>query len=644
MNFADKTRGPLLRLFEFMKSQPLLVCIAILALQTLFLLDSRALWFSDEIRYADVFQSMVNDGKWLVLQLNGEFYPDKPPVFFWLLWGLQLLTGLAGEPLFFLGAAVSGGLFMASVIWLARQVQAGKGHRLATGLLLLTCFYVIGLTHYLRMDLLFAALIVAAEVCLFKAWQRSLANWWTAAGFLLMALAVLTKGPLGLALPLVGSVAYLAWVGRLRRLLRIDIWRGAMLLALLLLAWAVGAYLVEGRAYLENIFEQQIYKRAVNTWHHEQPFWHYLVTFPAAFLPWTLLLLALPWKKLPGRDLWRDVFTTRREPESEENGLAYCWCLLLSGFVLLSAVSSKIVVYLLPLFAPLAVIAAHALLELEGRRSRRVFLPMAVILGLLAAVLPFANHFHPWPVRIEGLGLAGGTLLLVAVLLGRFVPLDAPRAALTYLVLALTLWLQPVGMFVVPSLDAIMSPKAQAELMGSYIDAGYTPLGYKLYSGTYTYYAGHDIRELDEMQDLERELALHPDVVLGMRRKYWDRWENRPVELRLVHEQWIADRPYVLAVKGPLLEGEGGEDIPEVEVNPEPDAEEAAADAKTGKASPDEGPQEAAPGADEAGGADGGKQASAEDAEAAAGGQEDATAAAEDAGTEEPAPATGSAE
>lgn len=562
MNFAEKTRAPLLKVFELMRSQPLLVCLALLALQTVFMFDSRALWFSDEIRYADVFQGLIKDGKWLVLELNGEFYPDKPPVFFWLLWGLQKLTGWQGEPLFFLGAAVSGMFFLTACNWLARQVGQGKAHRLATGLVLLTCFYFIGLTHYLRMDLLFAALIVSAEVCLYRAWQKPLANWWTAGGFVLMALAVLTKGPLGLALPLVGSLLYLAWIGRLRRLLRIDVWRGLVLFALLMVAWVVGAYLVEGKEYLENIFQQQIYKRAVNTWHHEQPFWHYLVTFPAAFLPWTLLVLVLPWKKFVSDDFRRNVFATRKEPEGEDNALVYCWCLLLGGFVLLSAVSIKIVIYLLPLFAPLAVITGHALLQLEGFRSRRLFLFMAVIFGLLGAVLPFANHFHPWPIRIEGLNLAGGTLLLLAVLLGRFVPLDAPRAALSYLVLAMTLWLQPVGLFVVPSLDALMSPKAQAGIMGRYIESGYMPLGYKLYSGTYTYYAGHDIRELDDLQEIERELALHPEVVLGMRRKYWDRWENRPEELQAVHEQWIADRPYVLAVKGALLDDtqDGGGD------------------------------------------------------------------------------------
>lgn len=555
MKFVERTKAPLLRLFQIMQRQPLLFLALLLALQTGFMLESRALWFSDEIRYGDVFTNLLQGGHWLVLNLNGEFYPDKPPVFFWLLWLVHKGTGLNGEPLFFLGAAVSGFFFLTATLWLARLLGLGREHRLATGLVLLTTFYVVGLTHYLRMDLLFASLIVAAEVCLFKAWHKECAPWWTALGFLLMALAVLTKGPLGLALPLAGSVVYLWWVRNLRRLGRIDVWRGVLVALLVLLAWLAGALIVEGRAYLENIFYQQIYRRAVNTWHHEQPFYHYLITFPAAFMPWTLLVFVLPLKRLFSANYWRELRSTRDYREDADDGLVYCWSLLLSGFVLLSAVSIKIVVYLLPLFAPLAVIAARAVLDLSEKRGKVLFGLMAVALGLVAAVLPFANRFHPWPVRIEGLGLCGGTLLLLAVLLGRYVPRESPRAVLAFLALALTLWLQSVGLLVAPSLDAIMSPKAQAELMGRYIDAGYTPLGYKLYSGTYTYYAGHDVRELGELEAVARELELHPRAVLGIKRKDWERWEDRPKDLQLVHEQWIADRPYVLVVKGELLEG-----------------------------------------------------------------------------------------
>lgn len=567
MNMTNHFRKALQWLCQVLARQPLLAVALLLALQTVFLLDSRALWFSDEIRYANVFDNLLERGKWLVLYLNGEFYPDKPPVFFWLLWLLHqgsVLAGkaLTGPPLFFLGAAVSGLLYLTGALRLARLTDPDPRLRLATGLMLLTTFYFIGLTHYLRMDLLFGALILAAEVCLFRAWQKETAHPWTMAGFSLAALAVLTKGPLGLALPVLGSLVYLAWVGRLRRFWRLDVWRGFALGLVILAAWLTGALILEHHAYIQNIFVDQIYRRATDTWHHEQPFYHYLFTFPAAFLPWTLLLVVLPMGRLLSRDFWRELWQDRRDLEPGQQGTAYCWALLLSGFLLLSVVSIKIVVYLLPLFAPLTVLAAQRLVWLGVRRSRILFGLLAGLLALVGAVLPFVNLLHPWPVEVQGGILCGLTLLLLALGLWKLAPRELPLPSLLFLALGLTLWVQPVGRMLVPSLDAVMSPQAQGELMAAHIDKGYVPFGYKLYSGTYTWYAGQDVRELTDLQELEAELARTPKAVLGLRKRFWNEWPQRPEHLRLVHEQWIADREYVLVVQDALPKVEAAEAPP----------------------------------------------------------------------------------
>jgi hypothetical protein len=94
-----------------------------------------------------------------------------------------------------------------------------------------------------------------------------------------------------------------------------------------------------------------------------------------------------------------------------------------------------------------------------------------------------------------------------------------------------------------------MSPKPQALAMRGYIDQGYFPLSYNVYSGTYTYYVGQNILEATEPAELDGALAGHDKVVLAMRKKDWDAWTDRPAGLRAVHEQVIVDRPFVLVVK-----------------------------------------------------------------------------------------------
>ena len=79
----------------------LTMTVAVLA-QTWFALNNRALWFSDEVRYADAYKNLAAHGKWVVLALNGQPYPDKPPVYFWFLWLLDKLTPFHQPAVFFL--------------------------------------------------------------------------------------------------------------------------------------------------------------------------------------------------------------------------------------------------------------------------------------------------------------------------------------------------------------------------------------------------------------------------------------------------------------------------------------------------------------------------------------------------------------
>ena len=551
--------GP--RLWRFLALCPLCVLALVLAAQTLpGILWPRALWFSDEVRYANVFEHLHDAGKWLVMYLNGEPYPDKPPVYFWLLAALRPLFKGSGPALFFTGAAVSALAMLGATLGLNRLVLKGsRGQGLAAGLVLLTCFYWIGVAHYSRMDLLFAALICCSHICLFRAWQRPSAPGMVLAGFGLAALAVLTKGPLGIVFPLAASVGWLVWRGELRRLWRRDVGQGLALAALITGAWLGGAWLMGEHDFVRNIFTKQIYERAVEASHHRQAWWHYLATLPLAWLPWTFVVFLLPLKRLTRPSFWGGLWGSRRQADP---GLSYVWAVALTGFAVLSAVSIKIIIYLMPLFPALALLTARALGGLDQCGVRRLCWIVGGILAAAAVNLPLANFMHQWPIEVHGLWVPAIVAALAAAILFRFAARMRPAGALLVMSLCVTAWLAPLQVLTLPSLDAVMSPKAQGETMGDYIDRGYLPVAYRIYSGTYTYYAGHTLLEVQdyyqngrEVSGLEKILTIlktTPKVVVGMRRKYWDQWEERPETLHIVHEQWIVDRPYVLAVQDRL--------------------------------------------------------------------------------------------
>ena len=54
-------------IWDIMEANPWLSVLFILFLQSIFTMDYRSLWFSDEVRYADVYTQMKDAGHWLVM-------------------------------------------------------------------------------------------------------------------------------------------------------------------------------------------------------------------------------------------------------------------------------------------------------------------------------------------------------------------------------------------------------------------------------------------------------------------------------------------------------------------------------------------------------------------------------------------------
>ncbi|MGE4553927.1 MAG: ArnT family glycosyltransferase, partial [Desulfovibrionaceae bacterium] len=340
----------LARTYDGLARLPMTVLAVLVALQTAFLLHSRSLWYSDEVRYADAYRGVVQAGRWLVLQLNGQPYPDKPPVYFWFIALMDKLVPAGGDAHFFVAAAVSGLLFVWAGYALARGCGLGRGTGLGAGLVLLSTLFVVAVLHYSRMDLLFAACIVTSWACLARDARSPEPTRWPTAALALAGLATLIKGPLGLVFPILAAAIFWLWRGQPRRLATRAMGLGWLACLALLLAWLIGAWAREGGEFLRVVFVQQIFERATNTFHHKEGPWYYFLALPAAFLPWTAALGGLPWRRFAR--LGGVASRTRRDPAAA--GRAFLWIAWVSAFGLLSLLSGKVFIYVLPLLAPLA--------------------------------------------------------------------------------------------------------------------------------------------------------------------------------------------------------------------------------------------------------------------------------------------------
>src|SRR5262245_52272394 len=264
-------------------------------------IGSRDPWSVDEERFLGVGLEMLQDGSWLVPHRAAEPYPDKPPLFLWM---LALLCQLTGAPrvAFRLPGLLAAIVCSVCVFDLGRRLWNGRVG-LVAGLLFLATVQSLLVLRSGQTD---ALLVIWTTLGLYGLMRHLCAGptWsWYAVAAVAMGLGVMTKG-VGF-LPLFLFVPYLYGRRRgFRRLASIRADRRWLAGPVLLLA-VVGAWLVpllvrvsgSGdpalHAYARNLLLTQTARRMVSAWQHRENFWF----FPVEVIPlfWLPVVAGLPW-------------------------------------------------------------------------------------------------------------------------------------------------------------------------------------------------------------------------------------------------------------------------------------------------------------------------------------------------------------
>ncbi|PSM16595.1 hypothetical protein [Nitratireductor sp. StC3] len=531
------TDRKIIRRLRWLLRRPWLAALLIVAAQQALLVGSRDLWWADEVRHADVLRHMIENGDWLALRLNDGFYPDKPPVYFWLLAPLAWLRGTVDAPLIMSAHALTVAAALLALLALARAVGAGRGAGLAAAVIFSTGTYVLVLSHYARMDFLFAALIGLSWACLFVGARARAVSPAMICGFLLAALATLTKGPFGAALPLAALVSFLILGRNLKRLAAVDVGLGLALALGLVGLWVYGIGLAGGPAYVEAIFSGQIGERVANGRDGVLGMLRYVATLPLVFLPWSLVFL------MPAGT------NASRGAAPAADGFRYAWSAALSGFVIVSLVGEKHEYYLLPLLLPLSILAADRLLRLAPASRGRFWAGVALFFVLIAGVLVVAPAVVPYRLWLPGLVLCAALSAATALALFR----ARRRAAVVMLAVVLagqTLWINAVGLAVMPSLNAVFSPQPVVAALRPYLQGGHRLAAYGLVRGV----LGHDLKatyaEFRDRDALRAWIEAQEKPLVVMPRPRWRRDFADDATLEIVAEVPLAGAVLVIAAAG----------------------------------------------------------------------------------------------
>ena len=319
--------------------------------------------------------------------------PELYPAYHWFLSALSLIPGIdslslaayipgvqptagleqiSGYPVQLLPiASALSALFLILLTWaLARTTGNDRRTAFASGLVLLTGFACMGLPWISGSDMLFTAILTLAGICLYRGWIKTFAPLWLFAGFALVALSALAGGLLGLVLPLLVSLVFLLWRGTFRRAGARD---GALafgLLLVLLLAWATFiAFGDGGRELLKTLLENEyLAPPSLEAWKLQgQDSWIIVALLAVLWLPWTLLLLFLPWGRIGA--FFKGIVVNRKQ----RPGQGWLWCSAIVTLVVLALLGANMPVLLMPLLPPLAVLTAQGVLNLSARGSRGFF-------------------------------------------------------------------------------------------------------------------------------------------------------------------------------------------------------------------------------------------------------------------------------
>lgn len=335
-----------------------------------------------EAKYALAAREMLRGGSLLVARLFGELYPDKPPLYFWATAALAWLRGgQLDEVTARLPAAAAA---LASLLLLYRLGADLFGARagLLSALVLATSNLFFWYARQGHPDQFLTAFVTLACLGLWRGLTPGGARWAVVA-YAAMALGVLSKGLLGLVVPLLAGATYCLATGPARRVparLRLGLGLGVFLAVVSL--WFGPAVAENGPGYLYETLVRQHLVRYTRTWVHAGPWYYYLGQFPTEFFPWVLFL--------PGAIVlgWRAGESAHGAEGEGRSSRPFRFPLawFASGFVFFSLASSKRGAYLLPLY-PAAALLVGWLWDrtLAGPlRSRWVGVPLGLMSGATA--------------------------------------------------------------------------------------------------------------------------------------------------------------------------------------------------------------------------------------------------------------------
>ncbi len=431
-----------------------------------------------ESNYALTAKEMLAAGDWLSPRIYGEYWYDKPIFTYWTLVLSYFVCGVTDFAARLPSALMGAGTVVLTATT-ARYMFKREAAFWYAGGFLLTSFAFWPISRAVITD---AALLFWTAVTMYGAYRGLLEDRrrWMVVAYAGAGFACLTKGPVGLVLPGLILLVWLAVTPEARRWKRLFDPVGIAAFILTAAPWYTMMYLRHGEDFVLGFLGLHNYVRATVAEHPEDNvFYYYLVVMPVYALPWTALTL-------------REIWAGRKRANT-----AYRFCLAWIGitFVFYTLMATKYMTYAYIAIIPMVLLATRSWLYITDAKERRQYWWLTAPVVLMILIWAGATFAAPW---------GKWTLFYIMVAVSLYVLFHsqfrgtgaglAARAILILTLVSLTVILEGLAPFM-----ATRSTRAVAETMAELPGPQYI---YYNYATSYPYYTGR----IPELLDHETEI------------------------------------------------------------------------------------------------------------------------------------------
>jgi len=517
------------------------------------------LWNPDEPRYAEVAREMVKTGNYIVPHINGEIYPDKPPLFFWIVALCSKPFGdVSAATARFPSALATLGVLLLTFLIGRKLYNPAVGFFAGLILITTTQFFWLSLRANIDVTLtLWTTLAIYLFYCGYTREQGK--NICYLLAYFFMGLATITKGPVGFFIPLITLVLFLITQKQYRQLKEIKLIPGFLIILAIAALWLVPACITGGNEYTQNILFKQTFGRAVDSYSHKQPFYYYLVNFPADFNPWTIFIpsaIILFWRK-------------KKQGETLNITFPLVW--FAGTFIFFSLVSGKRNLYLLPLYPAAALLMArfwYDVIEVAKEQpAKLITIPFYILFGALtlgslgfSAVLALENKtslMSKFEIDLSNVPLYPMIILFLAGGVTGLVLLKNKARAVFPFALVAVIMLAGFFFSVVsflPAINTFKSGKPFCERIAKIVKPADKLVTFRFHPESFNFFMKRSpIPVIDEYKDLKALLVSPEKVYCLILAKYNEYAPDEDKKLVTVLDKCqIGHREYYLLVNKPL--------------------------------------------------------------------------------------------